>query len=94
MAPVRIDHTHKRLGDRWPGRRGKPPATPLEGGARDRTPRPTGGRWKPAGLRSKGHGGHLVVDDRLGVGDMTELFDAIEDHAEVSPPRTEPATSR
>ncbi|MCT9090565.1 site-specific integrase [Streptomyces sp. ASQP_92] len=32
----------------------------------------------------KPHGGHLVVDDRLGVGDMTELFDAIEDHAEVA----------
>ncbi|MGW1277948.1 site-specific integrase [Streptomyces tsukubensis] len=31
----------------------------------------------------KPHGGHLIVDDRLGVGDMTELFDAIEDHAEV-----------
>jgi integrase len=30
----------------------------------------------------KPHGGHLVVDDRLSVGDMTELFDAIADHAE------------
>lgn len=31
----------------------------------------------------KPHGGHLVVDDRLGVGDMTQLFGAIEDRAEV-----------